>query len=244
MALIDQPQDQQGAFSLPPGRALEICRQLEMAILEHRILPGMKLNEDEVGETFGASRTVARSALQALAHSGLVTIERNRGAFVSRPSIREAHDVFEARALIEPRIARMAARAMSDDDLTMLRAHIENEHSAVHSGNKGQALSLSGAFHLAIAEVANQQVLTQIMRPLISRSSLIIALYWRRPDTTCESHSHEALMKAFAARDPFAAEEVMKSHIVDLHSGLDLVERPAAEPTLAAVFSGDPGSKT
>lgn len=243
MALIDQPQDQQGAFSLPPGRALDICRQLEMAILEHRILPGMKLNEDEVGETFGASRTVARSALQALAHSGLVTIERNRGAFVSRPSIREAHDVFEARALIEPRIARMAARTITDDELKMLREHTENEHKAIHAGNKGQALSLSGAFHLAIADVANQQVLTQIMRPLISRSSLIIALYWRRPDTTCESHSHEALMKAFAERDPFAAEEVMKSHIIDLHSGLDLVERSAAEPTLAAVFSADLGSK-
>ena len=42
-------------FSLPPGRALAICLALEKAILEHRLRPGMKLSEDEVGEIFGAS---------------------------------------------------------------------------------------------------------------------------------------------------------------------------------------------
>jgi DNA-binding transcriptional regulator YhcF (GntR family) len=101
-----------GGFSLPPGRALSICLELQKAILEHRLRPGMKLSEDEVGEIFGASRTVVRAALHALAQSGLVTIERNRGAFVSRPTIREGHEVFEARALIEPRIARLAAAAV------------------------------------------------------------------------------------------------------------------------------------
>src|SRR5690606_30583055 len=58
-----------GGFSLPPGRALAICLALQKAILEHRLRPGMKLSEDEVGEIFGASRTVVRAALHALAHS-------------------------------------------------------------------------------------------------------------------------------------------------------------------------------
>ncbi|MFZ2101004.1 MAG: GntR family transcriptional regulator, partial [Oricola sp.] len=184
--------DLNGNYSLPPGRALDICNQIEAAILQHRIRPGMKLAEDEVGETFGVSRTVARSALQALAHGGLVTIERNRGAFVSRPTIREAHEVFEARALVEPRIARMAARAMTPERLEALRRHIDAEHDAMKRGDMGLALSLSGSFHTAIAEIADQKVLTQFLRSLVSRSSLIIALYWKRPDTTCESHSHHA----------------------------------------------------
>lgn len=226
-----------GTYSLPPGRALEICHQIEGAILRHRIRPGMKLSEDEVGETFGVSRTVARTALQALAHGGLVTIERNRGAFVSRPSIREAHEVFEARALIEPRIARMAAGAMTDEALARLQRHVDAEHEALNDGDMGLALSLSGTFHIAIAEIADQKVLTQILHSLVSRSSLIIALYWKRPDTACESHSHHALLDAFARRDESAAEEIMKSHIVDLHSGLDLVEHNEGEPSLADVFA-------
>ncbi len=220
-------------FQLPAGRTLDICLKLHTAILEHRLAPGMKLSEDEVGDIYGASRTVVRAALHALAHSGLVSIEKNRGAFVSRPTIREAHEVFEARALIEPRVARMAAKAITDGDLDRLQAHIDAEHEALHAGDMGKALSLSGTFHIAIADIADQQILARMVRSLISRSSLIIALYWKRADTACESHSHHALMKAFAAHDQNAAEEIQKSHIVDLHSGLNLVEPKVSGQSLA-----------
>lgn len=195
---------------------------LQRAIFEHKIAPGTKLSEDEVGEIFGVSRTIVRSALQALAHSQLVTIEKNRGAFIASPSPREAHEVFEARGLIEPRVATMAAKRMTDDALETLRMHTEEEHAAMHVGDKGKALSLSGGFHLKIADIAGHDVFTGFIHSLISRSSLIIALYWHRADTTCESHSHHALMKAFERRDAAAAEEIMRSHIVDLHSGLNL----------------------
>jgi DNA-binding GntR family transcriptional regulator len=235
---VEEAAAAESGFSLPPGRALAICLELQKAILEHRLRPGMKLSEDDVGEIFGASRTVVRAALHALAHSGLVTIERNRGAFVSRPTIREAHEVFEARALIEPRVARMAAIAMTDAHLENLKAHIDAEHVALAAGEMGKSLMLSGQFHIAVAEIADQQVLGGIIRQLISRSSLIIALYWKRPDTACESHSHHALLAAMKAHDGQAAEEIMKSHIVDLHSGLDLREQTHHELTLAEVFRG------
>ncbi|MEE3099541.1 MAG: GntR family transcriptional regulator [Pseudomonadota bacterium] len=220
-------------FSLPPGRALEICANLHRAILEHRIAPGAKLSEDEVGELFGASRTVARAALHALAHSGLVTMERNRGAFVARPDKREANEVFEARALIEPRVARMAAAHAGPADMTALRAHLEAEHEAVAADDKGRALSLSGEFHIRLADLADQQVLAGMVRALVARSSLIIALYWRRVDATCESHAHHALLDALEAGDGAAADEIMRGHIVDLRSGLDLGERPPAATSLA-----------
>ncbi|MEP4030070.1 GntR family transcriptional regulator [Roseibium polysiphoniae] len=226
-----------GIFPLPAGRTLDICLKLHTAILEHRLAPGVKLSEDEVGEIYGASRTVVRAALQALAHSGMVTIEKNRGAFVARPSIREAHEVFEARALIEPRIARMAATSASEADLRGLQAHIDAEHEAVAAGDMGKALSLSGLFHTAIADISDHQVLANMVRSLISRSSLIIALYWKRPDTACESHSHHALMKAFAQRDATAAEEIQKSHIIDLHSGLNLTERPHHDGSLKDILA-------
>jgi DNA-binding GntR family transcriptional regulator len=224
-------------LSLPPGKARDICERLENAILEHRLPPGMKLVEEEIGEAFGVSRTVARSGLQALAHSGLVTMERNRGACVSKPGTREAHEVFEARALVEPRIARMAASSCTPEGLARLKAHTALEHAAMHAGNKGRALALSGTFHMLIAEIAGHCVLQQILRPLITRSSLIIALYWRRPDTTCESHSHDALIEAFARGDAKAAEDIMRSHIVDLHSGLDLTQKPPAPVKLSDILA-------
>lgn len=231
-ALLTSKDDPQGSAAVA-SRSDMVVAGLQQAIFEHKIAPGTKLSEDEVGEIFGVSRTIVRSALQALAHSQLVTIEKNRGAFIASPSPKEAHEVFEARGLIEPRIASMAAKRMTDQTLEALRNHTEEEHAAMHAGDKGKALSLSGGFHLMIADIAGHDVFTGFINALISRSSLIIALYWRRADTTCESHSHHALMNAFEKRDAAAAEEIMRSHIVDLHSGLDLSNQKNAPLSLS-----------
>lgn len=213
--------------------AVNIIEGLQRAIFEHRLSPGTKLSEDEVGEIYGVSRTIVRSALQALAHSQLVTIEKNRGAFVARPTVREAHEVFEARALIEPRVAAMAAKSITSKEFDMLNAHIDSEHAAMDAGDKGKALALSGEFHLEIARIAAHDVFTNFVATLVKRSSLIIALYWKRPDTACESHSHHALMKALREKNALAAEEVMRSHIVDLHSGLELSSKELKSMSIA-----------
>jgi DNA-binding GntR family transcriptional regulator len=232
-AALERSRKLHEVFALPEGRALDICLKLQAAILEHRLAPGLKLSEDEVGEIYGASRTVVRAALQALAHSGLVAIEKNRGAFVAKPTVREAHEVFQARALVEPVVARLAAEAITHAQVENLRRHLEAEHEALHAGDMGRSLFLSGSFHTEIADIADHRIYAGMVRSLISRSSLIIALYWKRSDTACESHSHHALMKAFEQRDGAAAESIQKSHIVDLHSGLDLKEKPAGGTSLS-----------
>lgn len=202
---------------------------LRDAILNHTIRPGTKLPEDELGEIYSVSRTVVRSALQALSHDRLVTLEPNRGAFVAKPTKLEAREVFEARALIEPKVAALAAEIATHRDAALLRRHLEEEHEALHEGRDGEAVVLSGRFHVAIAEIAKQSILTDFVRGLCSRSSLIISLYWRRRDVVCESHAHHALVEAIAGNSPRDASELMNSHLVDLLSGLDLSDR-AAEP--------------
>ena len=95
--------------------AREIGKAIAKAIHEHKVLPGTKLGEDELSEIYGVSRTLVRSALQGLSHEQLVDIQPNRGAFVSKPSLREAREIFEARALLEPRTARSAALRMTKE---------------------------------------------------------------------------------------------------------------------------------
>nr|WP_236687708.1 GntR family transcriptional regulator [Jannaschia aquimarina] len=206
----------------PAATAEQIAESLTEAVHEHRILPDMKLAEDEVGETFGVGRTIVRQALRILAQEGLVTLERNRGAFVSRPSIREAREVFEARALLEPATAHAAATRAAAGDIERLEAHIADEHAALAAGEAGRALSLSGQFHVEIARIADQGTIEGFIRQLVARSSLVIAIYWRRRSALCESHAHHALLDAFRRRDAEEASELMKGHLVDLLSQLDL----------------------
>lgn len=212
--------------------AEDIVTHLTEAVHDHRMQPGTKLSEDEVGELFGVSRTMVRQALRSMAHGGLVSIERNRGAFVAKPSIKEAREVFEARALLEPQTARAAAERATRADVEALEEHITREHDALAQDEAGRALKLSGDFHCDIARIADQKTIEMFVRQLVSRSSLVIALYWRRRNALCESHAHHALLNAFREHDGDAAEELMKGHLLDLVSQLDLREQPVTTASL------------
>ena len=205
-----------------PWTSETVAADLEHAIHEHRLPPGTKLGEDELGEAYGISRTSVRAALLALSHRHLVELKRNRGAFVAQPSVREAREVFEARALLEPRTAHSAAERMTEADLALLQNNITQEHAALDAGETGRALYLSGQFHIEIARIADQSTIEGFISELISRSSLIIALYWRRRAAMCETQAHHALLEAFANRDGQAADQLMKSHLLDLIASLDL----------------------
>lgn len=210
-----------------PATSDSIAQALSLAIHERRIAPGTKLGEDELGEIYGVSRTVVRAALHALSHIKLVEIRRNRGASVARPSLTEAREVFEARELLEPRTALTAAALTTKSDVALLERHIQDEHAALHCADHGRALYLSGLFHLEIARIANNATIAGFIETLVARSSLIIALYWRHESALCEKHAHHALVQALADRDGAHAKELMHSHLVDIHSALDLRERPA-----------------
>jgi DNA-binding GntR family transcriptional regulator len=225
----------------PHATADTISNALSQAIHEHRLAPGTKLGEDELSDIYGVSRTIVRTALQSLAHQQIVEIKRNRGSFVAQPSLTEAQEVFEARELLEPRIARSAALRATSADIAVLNDHISQEHAAIDAGDRGRALYLSGQFHIEIARIAEQKTVADMINVLIARSSLIIALYWRRESALCESQAHHALIEAIGDNDGPRAEELMQSHLVDLHSALNLKELPAVEQDLRSMLLGDAG---
>lgn len=247
MSVIDTVQETRRLSARPrSARAVSggvgsasVAEGLANAIHELRIAPGTKLGEDEIGEIYGVSRTLVRAALQQLAHGRLVTIERNRGAFVSRPSVREAREVFECRSLIEPRTARSAAERARPADIARLEAHLAAEHQALDARDIGRALRLSGRFHTELARIADQDTIAGIVDTLVSRSSLIIATYRRRSGALCESHAHHALVAALADRDGQQADELMRSHLLDLLSALDLRESVAPTGSLRQALVSD-----
>ncbi len=218
------------------ARWLPVYESLRRSIIGHQLSPGRKLPEDELSSIFEVGRSAVRAALQALAHDGLVTLEPNRGAFIAQPSPREAREVFEARALIEPKVAAMAAARVDRGGIRALRTHLELERKALRAGQDGEAIMLSAKFHVEIARIADQHVFIELVRDLVSRSSLIIALYWERRETTCEQHAHEALVDALARGDGRAAARLMARHLDDLLSGLDLTASDAETETLASIL--------
>jgi DNA-binding GntR family transcriptional regulator len=199
-----------------------VYQALREAIISHQVPPGTKLPEDELSSIYSVGRALIRPALQALAHDRLVRLEPNRGAFVAQPSKQEAREVFEARALIEPKVAALAAELATPAAVKELRLHLEREHAATRALDDAAAIKLSAGFHMAVADIASHSIFSGYVHELLSRSSLIVALYWKRRDATCQSHAHHALVDAIAEHKAEDAANLMKTHIIDLLSGLDL----------------------
>jgi len=224
---------------LPPDdRAMAIRDQLRDAIVEHRLVPGTKLSEAEVGKLFDVSRTVVRAALQSLTFEGLIRAERNRGAFVASPSPEEARQLFEARRQIEAGIVRIATSQVRHADFVRFDACLEEETRLLAErgpASRRAAIRASGEFHLLLADVAGNAIMRRFMEELIARSSLVIALYGRTGASSCGHNEHGDIVAALRERDAERASRLTLIHIDHIEADLDLrtyAERPLREALL------------
>ena len=113
---------------------------------------------------------------------------------------------------------------------------MEEESEALRRGDRQKAIRLSGGFHIAVAAICGEGALTQFLRSLISRSSLVIALYGRGPASECGHDEHVAFLDALAARDGERAAAAMAEHLDHIVADLTLAEREEGPVDLAAIL--------
>ena len=151
-------------------------------------------------------------------------------------AIADAHDVFFSRKVLESAIAREAAQQIKATDVARLRRMMEEESEALRRGDRQKAIRLSGGFHIAVAAICGEGALTQFLRSLISRSSLVIALYGRGPASECGHDEHVAFLDALAAGDGERAAAAMSEHLDHILADLTLAERAEGPVDLAAIL--------
>ncbi|WP_293856390.1 GntR family transcriptional regulator [uncultured Alsobacter sp.] len=229
-----------GTTGLPEAadRSSEIAEAIVGAIVEQRLAPGTRLGEDDLGTTFGVSRTIVRAALRMLARDQIVTMRPHRGATVASPTVTEARQVFHARRVVEAALIRDAAKSCKPADVRALRGHIAAEGEALARGDRSAAIRLSGDFHMRIAQLSRQDVLTGFLRELISRSALVIALYGTTRASSCGTQEHEALLEAIARHDADTAVALMTAHLEHVEHDLDLARGKGTSLDLATALVG------
>lgn len=201
------------------------------AVMHGQLRPGERLVEPALCERFGVSRTVVRQALHRLAELRIVDIVPNKGATVARPGPRETRDIFAARRVIEAGIVRTVARRITHGEVERLKQRLRAEHEALHQQDHARWVALAGGFHLALAELSGNAELQRILAELMTRCSLIVALYEAPGESTCEHQEHEQLVEWLALRDGAAAANAMERHLLALEARLRLPaegESPAA----------------
>ncbi|MBT2321054.1 GntR family transcriptional regulator [Variovorax paradoxus] len=215
----------------------EIYEKIYVAILEHRLHPGTKLGEERLAEIFGASRARVREVLARLAHEQIVELFPQRGAYVAKPSIEQARDVFEARRLIEPAVMRRLVETLTPEKLARLREHQERELDARRRDDKRAVIRLSGEFHSLAAELAGNTALARSMRELSVLTCLMIFLYDAPTSVSCRADEHSKIIEAIAKRDAARAQKLMLEHLEHIEGSMKL-DGATEEVDLAAIFKG------
>ncbi len=214
----------------------EIVARIFEAIIDQRLPPGTKLSEAALCEAFGVGRMRIRQSLLLLASREVVELLPNRGAFVASPSAEQAREVFEARLMIEPNVARLAAERATDDDLQMLERHLQLEHEAHRSNKRRESIRLSGHFHVLLAEIADNAVALRMVKELVTRTSLIIGIFGSPGVSNCRDEDHDEIFDAFRTRDSEAAARLMSNHLRHIQEHLELGGPAEGTSDLVAIF--------
>lgn len=212
-----------------------IYRSVFEGVANQRLAPGTKLPEASLCELFGVSRALVRKVLQRLAHDHIVELRPNRGAIVAMPSPEETRQIFEARRALEAALVRIAVRNATATDIDALRRHLDEEHAAMHRYAQPEWARLASSFHLRVARLARNPILERYLTELMSRCSLIVALYEPPGNAACEHDEHADVVDAIAAGDADTAVRLMEEHLLVLERNIAL-DRPASERSLGQML--------
>lgn len=222
----------------PTGASTQqIVEKVWLSIAERRLRPGVQLKEEQMAAIFHVSRARVRQALAALEREGLVNIIPNRGAFVCKPTVEEARDVFYVRRAVERCVVERLCAAPTKASIKALREHVAKERVANINDATTDIIKLSGGFHLLLAELTGSDFLFTTMRDLISRTSLITAVYRNTNRFNCGPDEHAEIVGAIQERNVARAADLMTHHLEHVESELDLREINDFSHDLSAALS-------
>ncbi len=178
---------------------------------------GEKLGEVEFAAKLGVSRATIREAFRALGESGLLTLEKNRGAVVRVISPAEADELYEVRAGLDAMAGARLAPQITAEQLEKLEALLAGLAECASSCDVAAYYPLNVAFHDSIVEMAGNATLLRLYRRVINLTHLLRRTSFADAESFAASAAeHRAIVDALATRDPQASAEAMRRHV---HAG-------------------------
>ncbi|HEY9292927.1 MAG TPA: GntR family transcriptional regulator [Microlunatus sp.] len=186
--------------------------------------PGSRLVEREIADPLGVSRIPVRDALRTLVAEGLVTPRPRSWAVVREFTDSDIADLREVRSAFESLTFRLAAERRTADGLRRLRLVLTAEWDAARSGDPVRARRCAADFHEVVAELAANDLLTELHRTLGSRLRWLLV---QHDDLISVAQEHQDLYDAIAARDADAVDALVQQHLI---SSRTLAAEHAAKP--------------
>ncbi|NEU13179.1 GntR family transcriptional regulator [Methylobacterium sp. BTF04] len=188
---------------------------IETEIVDGRLAIGARLDETEMAERFGVSRTPIREALLQLAMTGLVEIKPRRGAIVSAPDPQLLIAMFETMAEIEASCGRLAARRLVPEDEASLKDALAACAVAAAAEDPERYYQENYLFHTVIYRACRNVFLSEQARQLHRRLAPFRRMQLRARNRLGQSLAeHEAIVAAIIAGDEAAASDRLRAHVI------------------------------
>lgn len=215
-----------------------IINALETAISQRKLRPGQRVVESKIAELLNANRNHVQVAIQRLATAKIITVEHHKGAFIAKPSAKEARDVFTARRTVEIGIVSLITPDKLSQYAEDITQHLENEKKIIVEGERQNIFKCLTDFHSLLAKVSENEVLEEILDNLLIRSSIIEVLYSRNTIPVCASNEHKKIIEALEHGENNEAEELLMEHLngVEAQLLIGFVDEP--ELNLEEALSG------
>jgi DNA-binding GntR family transcriptional regulator len=198
----------------PASLTEQAVAALRREILTTRMQPGQTLSEAVLSQSFSLGKAPIRAALARLADEGLVQAVPRRGWIVSLVTIRDIHEVFGLRLLLEPEAAKLAAGRVDADLLRRLDDICACGYQPDDQDSTHAFLDANKAFHVAIADLSGNARLARQIDRLLDESTRMLALGLSRRDRTGEmAHEHHALIEALALGHAEEAAAIMREQV-------------------------------
>jgi GntR family transcriptional regulator, gluconate operon transcriptional repressor len=192
----------------------EVASVLRQEILTGELKAGERLVESSIASTLGVSRGPVREAFKLLRAEGLIGEEPNRGAFVISLTEVDVREIYDLRAALEGRAARLLARRHDGSDAAILKALVDTIVKAALSGNAGTTYAADLVFHTRLMELTGNRRLLESFNRTVPVLRALIPLdefsYQSLPDIAEE---HLPLVRAIEAGAEDEAARLAEQHV-------------------------------
>ena len=203
-----------------PNLREQVYDILRDMIIRREIEPGEKINEENLAERIGVSRTPVRETLCRLENEGIVKVIPRRGAFVTQLSGEAVAEVLQIREALEGLVARLATQRMDKATLDALRSCLHRVDTTPE--NSRQPIQYTRAeedFHAILLDACGNQMLKNMMEVVNAHLKLIRVRTVVLPGRARKSvEEHHQILKAIEKRDVGLAEEIMRKHVASVRN--------------------------
>ena len=198
-------------------RAYAALKDVIVSMDVYRSRQDIRLDERQLAQDFGVSRTPVREAMAQLEREGFVRSVPRRGVYVVRKTKSEVIEMITAWAALESMAARLITENASDADIVSLRQMFATFEDGALRAHLDEYSEANIEFHQAIIRMSGNSVLISLAENLFTHMRMIRRKTIVEKDRIERSISdHMNIIEALEARDTARAEELVRNHALGL----------------------------